>query len=147
MPIHLALPVPTSDDSHATSGRLQKIKGPITGHVGNVELLRLNNSIMPFLGGPQQQSWRDLFEPTYRKTPLYPLSKISTVLQHQTTIDLARQVNKITNTSYCSEIQQAPPPQAVLCVESTIPSQGILSRIAKVKSPIPDSGYSGFLLY
>ena len=32
-------------------------------------------------------------------------------------------------------------------MENTIPSQGVLSRIAKVKDPIPGSGYSGFLRY
>jgi len=40
-----------------------------------------------------------MFSLLYRKNPLYPLSEISTVPQHQTTMGLARQVNKITNTS------------------------------------------------
>lgn len=71
----------------------------------------------------------------YRKNPLYLLSKNSIVLQHQTIIDLARQAN-ISRIPF-SEIWQAPSLQAMLCVESTTPSQVILPWIAKVKGPIP----------
>ena len=49
--------------------------------------------------GPVSEASHWYKEYLYRKNPLYPLSEISTVLQHQTTIDLARQVNEITNTS------------------------------------------------
>jgi len=65
--------------------------------VGSNFVLKELNAARSQLNSSQVLQITPLILP-YRNNPLYPLSKITTVPHHQTTIDLARQVNKITNT-------------------------------------------------
>ena len=46
-----------------------------------------------------------------------------------------------------NEIRQDQPPEAIPCLENTIPSRGVLSQFASAKDPIPDTQFNEFLRY